>query len=86
MKYQINKFKRGFIRNISDRNLEPAEEILFDGKPHEYWVRVNGEYEQASYSATPYPFEDDPEGPALVGWYGLIDHGKQYTYSSSKPK
>lgn len=78
MKNNINDAKRGLIRNMND--LEPEDDIAYDGKTHEYDICKNGEHKPACYLATVSPFEDDPEGPILICSYGLID-GPAHCYS-----
>jgi hypothetical protein len=78
----INDLRRKLIWHMSDNNLEPYEDIILDGQPHEYEAYINGEYKSAIYAATLYPLEADPNGPVLIACYGLLDEKEHHSYSS----
>jgi len=64
-------------------NFEPKD-IIFDDQTHTYNAYINGEYKPATYRASLYPFEKDPNGPAVICNFGLINEKEHYTYSSSE--
>lgn len=79
----MNNFKRELICEMGNNNLEPYDDLIFDGQPHKYEAYINGEHIPARYTATLYPFDSMHNGPVLICQYGLINDKAQYTYSSS---
>lgn len=86
MKNSLETAIKALKKHMKQNERAPSEPIIADGKPHFYPLRVDGKLRQGSYTATPYPLENDPNGPALIGWYGLLDEPEQFSYSSLAPK
>lgn len=75
------------LKNHMKKNgLAPSKPIVGDNQPHMYEVYIDGRLGQGVYTATLYPFDKDPAGPALVCSYGLIDEKERYSYSSIMKK
>lgn len=86
MKPNIKKELQDLRTHMANNKLEPLGAIIPDNQRHLYSINGQEESRYATYIATSYPFEEDPNGPALICSYGLIDEKEQYSYSSLRKK
>lgn len=72
--------------DMDENGLAPTGSLIADNHAYTYTANINGNPQGAIYTAVAYPFDDDPQGPTLIGWYGTVNGKEQYTYSSFQEK
>jgi len=84
MKHNIGLELLEMDYHLANTPKAPSEPVIIDNQPHRYEVCIDGKSRKGIYTATSYPLDRDPTGPALACSYGLIDEKEQYNYSSLK--